>query len=351
MNFLLYQYTYSLNNPYVNLGDYVQTLATKNALERLYGMKNLYSFFDRDALSYYPASSDGSKPICVMQGWFSDTRTWLPNHHVIPICVGMHMNSINRTFLRQSQAARDQLAEYQLGARDPSTCAFFKEIGLHSYYSRCLTLTFPKRDHLPPQPQCFIVDVPERLVKYIPQNILSFSEFSPQREIGRGESDQFHQAKYMKMAENLLEKYKTRATLVITSALHCAMPCIAMGIPTIFIDPEKHKGTHHDRFAVASDIVPIYGEKDLRSGNVNWTPTPPDIEELKQDMLLNLDMTIKQALGETIDEGKLVELRHKIGLKREDFQLQTYSGFSNFGRKVRHLIAAVLYFVGRKINA
>ena len=37
------------------------------------------------------------------------------------------------------------------------------------------------------------------------------------------------------MAENLLNKY-ARAKLVITSRIHCALPCLALGTPVIFIN-------------------------------------------------------------------------------------------------------------------
>src|SRR5690606_30999823 len=38
-----------------------------------------------------------------------------------------------------------------------------------------------------------------------------------------------------KMAETLLKKY-AKAKLVITSRIHCALPCLAMGTPVIFVN-------------------------------------------------------------------------------------------------------------------
>jgi hypothetical protein len=37
------------------------------------------------------------------------------------------------------------------------------------------------------------------------------------------------------MAEELLHKY-AKAKLVITSRIHCALPCLAMGTPVIFVN-------------------------------------------------------------------------------------------------------------------
>ncbi|HEY0092602.1 MAG TPA: polysaccharide pyruvyl transferase family protein, partial [Flavobacterium sp.] len=43
-----------------------------------------------------------------------------------------------------------------------------------------------------------------------------------------------HEEKFA-MAEDLLNKY-ARAKLVITSRIHCALPCLAMGTPVIFVN-------------------------------------------------------------------------------------------------------------------
>ena len=37
------------------------------------------------------------------------------------------------------------------------------------------------------------------------------------------------------MAEDLLNKY-ARAKMVITSRIHCALPCLALGTPVIFVN-------------------------------------------------------------------------------------------------------------------
>ncbi|MGU9957180.1 MAG: polysaccharide pyruvyl transferase family protein [Arenicellales bacterium WSBS_2016_MAG_OTU3] len=61
-----------------------------------------------------------------------------------------------------------------------------------------------------------------------------------------------HDAK-MLLAQELLDRYKNEAELVITSRLHCALPCIAMGIPVLlFADPNS------ERMKLATEIIPIH---------------------------------------------------------------------------------------------
>lgn len=58
-NFLLFHYRKNLLFTSENLGDYFQTLATKNALLSL-NPKATFEYFDRDSLiSYYPAGGGG----------------------------------------------------------------------------------------------------------------------------------------------------------------------------------------------------------------------------------------------------------------------------------------------------
>ena len=59
-------------------------------------------------------------------------------------------------------------------------------------------------------------------------------------------------------AEALLRRYAT-AELVITSRLHCALPCRAMGTPVIFVHPNYYSDS---RFDGLRDILDGYGPDD-----------------------------------------------------------------------------------------
>ncbi len=38
-----------------------------------------------------------------------------------------------------------------------------------------------------------------------------------------------------RLALDVLNEYRTHARLVVTTRLHCALPCVAMGIPVVFV--------------------------------------------------------------------------------------------------------------------
>jgi len=94
------------------------------------------------------------------------------------------------------------------------------------------------------------------------------------------------------MAEELLKQYRDRARLVITSKIHCAMPCIAMGIPVVFLyDTDKQNDY---RVKIINDLVGVnYVHKSgwlakLKNiklcKQINWSPKPLDIESMKQEI-------------------------------------------------------------------
>src|SRR5690606_29754020 len=69
------------------------------------------------------------------------------------------------------------------------------------------------------------------LRNFIGDDILGSSEFINQEP----PSNTYTDAQKFQMAEDLLNKY-ARAKMVITSRIHCALPCLALGTPVIFVN-------------------------------------------------------------------------------------------------------------------
>jgi len=96
------------------------------------------------------------------------------------------------------------------------------------------------------------------------------------------------------LSQHLLDTYSRTASLVITSKIHCAMPCIAMGIPVVFIYDKNKKDDY--RVSVVKDLIGInYVEESglgravsnrLRSLRINWSPAALEFEEEKKNIRL-----------------------------------------------------------------
>ena len=84
------------------------------------------------------------------------------------------------------------------------------------------------------------------------------------------------------------------------------MPCVAMGIPVIFITDRPND----ERFDVLRGILPVYHYRDMKY--VNWNPKPVNIENLKKAIL---DNAIAQITGINQEKNRLA-LEQKTALMR-----------------------------------
>ena len=92
----------------------------------------------------------------------------------------------------------------------------------------------------------------------------------------------------------LLYIYKRYAKRVVTTRLHCALPCIAMGIPVIFFgNPDDYRTSIISELGL--DIHKIPHQKATRDSigkewentfnSINWTSDPIDIHIEKDEMI------------------------------------------------------------------
>lgn len=297
-----------------NLGDWIQSEATEQAIRQAIGPTARFTRWLRSELSHY----SGEPALCVMQGWFEhSTLNFLPNDRVLPVWVGTHFTVTVRRrleWLRRFSALA--FSCHEIGCRDLSTLQWCKQHQIRAYFSRCLTLTLPRREKSPTLGTVFCVDCPPWVLERIPENIKRGSVEVVQRSTHYGYSiAELHNYEAAAMA--LLRRYRDEASLVITTALHCAQPCVAMGIPVVFINPDYRKEA--DRFSAMQGIIPFWSRKDLDSGRVDFIPTAPDIESLKADLIANLRLSIAKAKGEPVDALELDQIRTRI----RDFNVVT----------------------------
>ena len=278
-----------------NLGDPIQSIAAEQFLPKI------DTRVDRDLL--HEVKLDETHLI-IIQGWFSHfpERCFPPSKSLKPIFFGFHISDWNDSW---DYILKPENLEYlrnhaPIGCRDRKTADILSKYGVATFYSKCLTLTFPGREKTPKEGKVYLVNmhgipVPEDLKKgavVVSQDV----------------SEVWSEDLKFRMAQELLKAYRENARLVITTKIHTAMPCIAMGIPVVFF------GNPFDyRISVLEDLnVPIYPyfkARDLnyfpqfvsrnisfmkkmepyiqtrklkyKMGSINWDPMPVDIEAEK----------------------------------------------------------------------
>ncbi|MGI9644572.1 MAG: polysaccharide pyruvyl transferase family protein [Ilumatobacteraceae bacterium] len=203
-----------------NLGDDIQTLAAGQHLDQIDG------YVDRDHASTACADHEFA---LVMQGWFTKNPDVFPlAAHIRPIWIGFHLTPTREELLRRPDVREFLVSTGPIGCRDQPTVEILRRHDIDAYLTGCLTTTFPLRDRVPDDGRVFLVDtggvpLPDHLrgpdAVRITHEGASWWPLETKRAL----------------AARLLSLYRDEARLVVTTRLHCALPCVAMGIPVIFV--------------------------------------------------------------------------------------------------------------------
>lgn len=265
----------------VNIGDYVQALASSQFLPQVDG------FIDRDEdLKDY----DDEPCKVIMNGWYMHLpQNWPPSNLIDPLFVAFHLNSgVKKELL--SPASIAYLKSHQpIGCRDLNTMEILESKGVEAYFSGCMTLTLGEKYHseekedktyiVDPiyngvlsintifQAICIIIRHPINILKlyrteqlrlHYGRNIVSkilktalyYKEYSRvfgselvmnstyiNQENIRYKTCFKTDAERLAEAERLVKMY-AKARLVVTSRIHCALPCLGLETPVIYLEKE-----------------------------------------------------------------------------------------------------------------
>ena len=277
---------------YKNTGDYVQSVAQEQFLPKS------DCYVEREALNSFHSDE---KTNVIMNGWFMwHPETFPPSDDINPLFVSFHLvPSVAEAVLTPKSI--EYLKKHQpIGARDLSTEKIMKDHGIDSYFSGCLTLTlgniFKKQQNGgvifvdPYYPIAgmkltaknplgylrsfwylmknfgkavklrkrfavesrtifrFISPSFERL--YSAANFYEFYKHSFSDEVLMNAEYITHNFKvseykdndeWMEAARKLVQKYAD-AKLVVTSRIHCGLPCLGVETPCIFVTSEVLTG-------------------------------------------------------------------------------------------------------------
>ncbi len=305
-----------------NLGDHVQLLAAKQFLPRV----------DYQLDMALGSASEHCEPTkMILNGWFSrDPHNWTPPPHIVPLFIGFHVTRHARadTILTRPELAGYYRAYQPIGCRDHHTERLFQKIGIKAYLSGCLTLTLQSQvrerhdstafvdvpfsaDHMRSRARIgksFLKQMSERFkrrfrTRFRAQPIL---EQIPDRVMERATfvthwnpDPPGHDVRYEK-AQALLELY-AKAKFVITSRLHCALPCLAYGTPVLFVKPPPsiwNLAGDDPRFAGLIELLNHCSWNDLVAGRVeiDWDDPKPNPVEIS-DLVVKLRKTCEEFVG------------------------------------------------------
>ena len=280
MKFANYHYTGKHIN---NLGDHIQILTVDYLYRDMGVCADDIVYIDKDALQHYdgePVFLPVSMPLIDYKehgiaGMFSPKIT--------PIFMGLTMA---KDELLPEEIAYLMMHE-PIGCRDERTFDTLTNAGVRAYLSGCLTVALPTRnENSEKQRTIFIIDPTVGVKRYIPQIISEDAVSSTHLYYEKINNPTL-------MAEERFNRYQNEARLVITSLLHCSVPCMAMGIPVVLA-----KDVVSYRFGWLEALLQIYTPPEYAS--INWNPLPVALESHKKlvKTLFNKRMNRQDATSE-----------------------------------------------------
>ncbi len=285
---------------YCNIGDDIQSLAA------LQFMPKVDHFIPIDEIGCFKPKSIWKRRKhsikTIVNGWFtSNPDSWPPSPYIMPLFISFHVADVIgpgypkpgpnvdipaiKTLLNENSVNYYKKFE-PIGCRDRTTHKRLCDLNVLAYFSGCLTLTLRKRN-IRRSDAIYIVDpvcgaepllknmdkVARRKVKVLTHIIptLGFDAWSvPER---------------FQLANDLLDTYSS-ASFVVTSRLHCALPCIAFGTPVLFIETQRDK----NRFPGLIEMMNTVSYAELKDSDfqlpwLNPKSNPKTCNELISDLI------------------------------------------------------------------
>lgn len=265
------------DNVCINIGDYIQALAASQFFDKI----DIY--IQREQLNFY----QGAPVKMIMNGWYMHhPENWPPSNLIHPLFVAFHINSTAREQMLSDKSIAYLKCHEPIGCRDMYTMNLLKSKGVEAYFSACLTLTLGlkykkegEKDGKYYFVDSFVGDVwnMKWLLKSTLYTLFHFKRIYLQmRKMYGGSGKNIikqllkasrfylmyqkifdrkvledaiyinHESDMIKCeyptdidklnyAESLVKQY-AQASLIITSRIHCALPCLGLDTPVVYLN-------------------------------------------------------------------------------------------------------------------
>lgn len=199
-----------------------------------------------------------------------------------------------------------------MGCRDIETQKRLDRNNIDNYFSGCMTLTTKKFENIKKQEYICVVDVSEKVYKKIQE--------STKREIKKithsVNPDEIKKKSFeqrMNDVENLLKTYQA-AHLVITSRLHVALPCIALGTPVILVIKEDYEKDRLETFLKYPGAYYFYNEfcnfsnEEIENMLNNPNKNNEDYLEIRNNLIERCNNFIEECENDNLNSAALPEV-------------------------------------------
>lgn len=308
----------------VNIGDDLQLVAIDNMYRVMGVPKEEIVRIGLSELSHYNGEYCILPVSFPMYGYREETYITMFSSKIIPVFLALSIMSGN---ILQEEC--DYLRHFEpIGCRDYHTVKLLRKRGILAYLNGCMTATLPRRTDLNGT-KTYLVDIPQDYYSYIPdyikENAVVTSQVlhscdNPEEEI-----------------KKRLDEYASNASLIITTRLHCALPCVAMGLPVVLM-----KEHYSFRFPTISRYIHPYERKEF--SEIDWNPKPVEFESIKKAILDAAIRRIHEAYNKYADIYNISmyyenhNIRDDYYIEHVDNIIEEIETLFGTGRKIRYSI-------------
>lgn len=275
-----------------NIGDQVQEVGYLNAM-KLCGM-------DTDSVPriYGYENRDDSEMSYIAYGYYDyhyGLDLFPVKENESPIFLSLHCTDEKR--VNDFKGIADRIPF--IGCRDYASYMFFKNnmSSVPVFMSGCFSLIQEKRKEIPANPKTYLVDISDGLREHIPEELLNNAVEATHDDFHFCDDNDTADKEASLYVRRWLNELKENAGLVITSRLHCALPCVAMGIPVIVA---RNYRDNTDRYTGFEKLFHVYLPYEYEK--INWNPVATDIEAIKAKMVDNVGI-----LWKAMEEGRVYD--------------------------------------------
>lgn len=219
-----------------NIGDDIQSYAAARLLP------HVDYYIEREQMDVFCPKEN--EPVhVIMNGWFMYNKlAWPVSPCINPLYISMHFRvndelEVGGDFL-DGLGGEDFKSHEPIGCRDLETKQLLEKHGISAWLSGCLTLTLEPVGGIQKEDYICLTDVSKETECYLREKYPSTTFYRMSHVGDNVISPQDSWQDRFENVEKLLITYQN-AKAVITTRLHCAMPCLALGTPVLLLSDDQ----------------------------------------------------------------------------------------------------------------
>lgn len=315
-----------------------------------------------DNTTIYKFKSKNDEMVATIMSAFIEpmNHEWgfLPPSNILPLFVGSYFRSTMWEYLENSIVQEYLRANAPIGVRSRGNVERLKECNIKAFFSGCITLTLPQMEKTSGNYIC-CVDVPDYVIDYVKKTVgdrfeikvLTHKIWQWNEEEQREHENASIDDRFKKVVR-FLQIY-ANAHCVITSRLHCALPCLTQHTPVLLTVPKDGEGIvdMNDRMGDFFELFHMQYYEDFLSDSItydfisppansdNWKKYRDDVDNYVRDFIercehgnaqINPVYTETERLEQLTDilETKVIQLKKVVDDKNRYIRKLT-SGTKN----------------------